>query len=361
MFKKIVVFSLISFSLLIGCSDDNSSSDTVWEQKSQMLTNWSDNFIIPNYQNLYDRLSDLENSVAAFNTEPSLQSLEDVRDLWLQAYRSWQHVEMFNIGPAEQTFYHLKMNVFPTSVSNIENIITAGDYSILDNSPYNSAQGFPAMDYLLFGIAEDDASIINLYISNSNYRNYLTEIMDRMLINTSYVVNEWSSYRSAFISSVENTATSSANKMINDFIYYYEKGFRANKFGIPAGIFSGGNIYPDKVEAFYNKNVSRTLALEAVDAIKMFYNGNGNPSLKQFLDNFATDEMSNLSSDINTQLDLGKSSIQGLDSNFVNQLNNEYLEMAATYDIIQAGTVLLKTDMLSVLQIATDYVDADGD
>ena len=149
--------------------------------------------------------------------------------------------------------------------------------------------------------------------------------------------------------------------MTNDFIYYYEKGFRANKFGIPVGIFSGGNIYPDKVEAYYNKNVSRTLALEAMDAIKMFYNGNGNPSLKQFLDNFTTDEMPNLSSDINAQLDLGKSSIEGLDSNFVNQLNNEYLEMAATYDIIQAGTVLLKTDMLSVLQIATDYVDADGD
>jgi hypothetical protein len=35
--------------------------------------------------------------------------------------------------------------------------------------------------------------------------------------------------------------------------------------------------------------------------------------------------------------------------------------MAITYDVIQVGTVLLKTDMLTVLQIATDYVDADGD
>ena len=31
------------------------------------------------------------------------------------------------------------------------------------------------------------------------------------------------------------------------------------------------------------------------------------------------------------------------------------------YDAIQQGTILLKTDMLSVLQIPTDYVDADGD
>jgi hypothetical protein len=217
------------------------------------------------------------------------------------------------------------------------------------------------MDYLLFGVAEDDTSLVNRYTSNSNYTNYLTEIMGRMVSNTNYVKSEWSSYRAGFIASVENTATSSANKMTNDFIYYYEKGFRANKFGIPVGIFSGGNIFPEKVEAYHNENVSKLLALEAMDAIKSFFNGNGNPSLKQFLDNFASEEMPNLSSDINAQLDLGKSSIEGMDSNFVNQLNNDFSGMAVTYDNIQYGTVLLKTNMLSVLQIATDYVDADGD
>ena len=352
---------MISVALFIGCSDDSTTSQTVWEQKSQMLTNWADNFIIPNYQNLSNKLSELETSVAAFNATPNTETLEATRVSWLEAYKSWQHVEMFNIGPAEQTFYHLKMNVYPASTENIDTFIASGNFSNLDNAPYYSAQGFPAMDYLLFGVAEDDASLVNLYNSNPNYSNYLTEIMDRMVSNTNYVKSEWSSYRAGFIASVENTATSSANKMTNDFIYYYEKGFRANKFGIPVGIFSGGNIFPEKVEAYHNENVSKLLALEAMDAIKTFFNGNGNPSLKQFLDNFATEEMLNLSSDINAQLDLGKSSIEGLDSNFVNQLNNNFLDMAITYDNIQVCTVLLKTDMLSVLQIATDYVDADGD
>ena len=361
MFKKIILLCLISVALFIGCSDDSTTSQTVWEQKSQMLTNWADNFIVPNYQNLSDKLTVLETSVTAFNAAPNLESLETVRTSWLEAYKSWQHVEMFNIGPAEQTFYHLKMNVYPASTENIDTFIASGNFSNLDNAPYYSAQGFPAMDYLLFGLNSDDASIVNLYNSNPNYCNYLSEIMDRMVFNTNYVKSEWSSYRAGFIESVENTATSSANKMTNDFIYYYEKGFRANKFGIPVGIFSGGNIFPEKVEAYHNENVSKLLALEAMDAIKSFFNGNGNPSLKQFLDNFATEEMLNLSSDINAQLDLGKSSIEGLDSNFVNQLNNDFLVMAVTYDNIQAGTVLLKTDMLSVLQIATDYVDADGD
>jgi predicted lipoprotein len=361
MFKKISLLSLISVALFIGCSDDSTTSQTVWEQKSQMLTNWADNFIIPNYQNLSNKLSELETSVAAFNATPNNETLEATRVSWLEAYKSWQHVEMFNIGPAEQTYYHLKMNVYPASTENIDALIASGNFSNLDNAPYYSAQGFPAMDYLLFGVAEDDTSLVNRYTSNSNYTNYLTEIMDRMVSNTNYVKSEWSSYRAGFIASVENTATSSANKMTNDFIYYYEKGFRANKFGIPVGIFSGGNIFPEKVEAYHNENVSKLLALEAMDAIKSFFNGNGNPSLKQFLDNFASEEMPNLSSDINAQLDLGKSSIEGMDSNFVNQLNNDFSGMAVTYDNIQYGTVLLKTNMLSVLQIATDYVDADGD
>ena len=182
-----------------------------------------------------------------------------------------------------------------------------------------------------------------------------------MSSSTDYVLTEWTNFRSGFISSVENTATSSANRMTNDFIYYYEKGFRANKFGIPVGIFSGGNVFPEKVEAYHNKNVSKILALEALDAIKLFFNGNGSYSLSQYINNFATDDMENLSNDINSQFDLSRNSIEGLDSNFVNQLNSNPLQIGITYDIIQAGTVLLKTDMLSVLQIATDYVDADGD
>ena len=83
MLKKIAVLVTISVGLLIGCSDNSSSdstssqtSQTVWEQKSQMLTNWADNFIIPNYQNLYDKLSELETTVANFNATPNTWELK---------------------------------------------------------------------------------------------------------------------------------------------------------------------------------------------------------------------------------------------------------------------------------------------
>ena len=364
MSKKYILL-ILSLIFLISCSNEDSPSsqtnNSVWEQKTNMLSNWTDNFIIPYHDTLLNNLNNLESAAEGFATDMSLNNLELLRNQWLTAYKSWQYVEMFNIGPAEQSFYYQKMNVYPANISKITELIGSGDFTNLNNSPFYSAQGFPALDYLLFGLASNDQSLLNLFSSNDKYFNYMNEVIDRMISNTNYVINGWTSYKQDFVNSVENTATSSANKITNDFIFYYEKGFRSNKFGIPIGIFSGGNIFPEKVEGYYNRNVSRTLALEALTAIEEFFTGKGGYSLKGFIDNFATGDNSNLSNQIIDQFNTVRFTVNQLDSSFVTQINEDLSSMNATYDIIQTGTVLLKTDMLSVLQIATDYVDADGD
>ena len=53
--------------------------------------------------------------------------------------------------------------------------------------------------------------------------------------------------------------------------------------------------------------------------------------------------------------------ISELNTNFSEQVNQENLKMLITYDVIQANVVFLKVDMLQVLNISVDYVDADGD
>ena len=110
------------------------------------------------------------------------------------------------------------------------------------------------------------------------------------------------------------------------------------------------------MEAYYNQNISGILALEAINAIKTFFDGNGSYSLKQFIDNFATDELANLSSDISAQFSLVQSNIEALDSNFANQINNGLNQINVTYDNIQTGTVMLKTDM-SVSYTHSDAAD----
>ena len=360
MIKKIFSFTFIISLLIFSCSSDNDdSSSEVWEQKSEMLTNWADNFIIPSHSTLLNNLVYLEGAGNSFTNLPNQQNLDSLRTVFINAYMSWQYVEMFDIGPAEESYYKSKMNIYPTTISRIE-INIQNENTDFNNSNNYSAQGFPALDYLLYGIETSDELIISKYNTDSKYLSYLSEIINQMLQNTYPIVEEWESYRNSFISSVENTATSSVNKMTNDFIYYYEKGFRANKFGIPAGVFSGGAL-PEKVEAYYNKNISKALALESFQAIKNFYNGNGGVSLRQYISEVSTAEYSELSTDILDLFNIAENLINGLDDNFYNQILTNNVQVLEAYDAIQQGTILLKTDMLSVLQIPTDYVDADGD
>jgi hypothetical protein len=197
--------------------------------------------------------------------------------------------------------------------------------------------------------------------------NYLGSLIEDLATNVKNVNDDWIKVKNEFVNSVDNTASSNLNMMVNDFIYYYEKGFRANKFGIPAGVFSGGAL-PDKVEGFYSKNFSKVFALEAMTSIKKFFNGKSYKDenlvglgLKSYLDFVEKDKDELLSEIINTQLEDAEKSINELQNNLSDQINSDNVKVLRTYDVIQRAVVLLKVDMLQALNIAVDYADADGD
>ncbi|MEC8615855.1 MAG: imelysin family protein [Bacteroidota bacterium] len=351
-------------------SEDSSSSDNFESQtfdRKALLTNWANNIIIPLYENFNTNLTALSDEITKFNETPNLDNLKLVREKWLDAYKSWQHVEMFNLGKAEETYFQSKMNVYPSDKERIERNLTNETYN-LDNPNNNDAQGFPALDYMLYGSDESDEKIVDKYLlENKKYNTYLSSLIDKMVSNTSVVVNDWNQNKDTYINSTENTSTSSINKITNDFIYYYEKLFRANKIGIPAGVFSGSKL-PDRVEGYYSKIYSKDLALEAMSAIENFFVGKKynseekGESLESYL-NFLNSEKNgtSLSESITDQFKVAKETIDKLNNDFASQVNEDNNKMLVAYDEIQKGVVFMKTDMLQSLSISVDYVDADGD
>ena len=221
----------------------------------------------------------------------------------------------------------------------------------------------------MFGLGENDNVIIDKYASEDfNYSKYLVEVIDKMIALTSEIKEGWNDeFRNSFINSTENTSTSSVNMVLNDFIFYFEKGFRANKVGIPSGVFSDLPL-PDRVEAYYSKKYSRLLALEANKAIRNFFNGKYYEdneqvglSVRDYLDYLESDEETKLSDKINNQLDSIDSKLNSLNPDFTQQIIQDNLAMLYAFDVIQANVVLLKVDMLQKLNINVDYADADGD
>tara|TARA_B100000809_G_C15130398_1_gene528161 strand:+ start:871 stop:1977 length:1107 start_codon:yes stop_codon:yes gene_type:complete len=366
---KNISLLIIVLIIVISCSKDDDTSGSQNNDdfnREAMLSNIADNIIIPSYQDLNTKLGVLVSTKDDFITDPNLENLSSLRTSWLNAYKSWQFVEMFNIGKAEEISYHFQMNIYPTNDDDIKNNIALGDAD-LEHPNNNDAVGFPALDYMLYGIENTDFAIIEKYTSDpesENHKAYLSDLTIQMKSLTESVLNDWtSSYRSIFINSTSNTATSGFNQFVNDYIYYYEKGLRANKIGIPAGNFSSSPL-PNKVEAFYNKEISKILALEALSAVQNLFNGksyNTNSLDSSFSDYLIYLNRSDLVTLINDKLDLAREKINLLDDDFFTQINEDNTKMTNAYDALQTVVVLLKVDMLQAFNISVDYVDADGD
>ncbi|WP_124981051.1 imelysin family protein [Nonlabens xiamenensis] len=367
-----LLLPLLAIFLILACSestDDGGSTSDDFDRKA-LLENAADNIIIPALTQLVEDLEDLQLAQQDFTATPNTTTLASLRTHWLDAYMTWQYIEMFNIGKAEEILYAFQMNIYPTNVTDINNNIASGTYDLsIPNN--NDAVGFPALDYLLFGVGQDETAILTAYTTATDAQNrkqYLADLIDRMLELSNVVLDDWNgSYRDQFVNSTGNTATSSVNLLINDFIFYYEKGLRANKIGIPAGVFSTTPL-PDRVEAYYSGELSKQLSLAALHASEAFFNGrafNGmgsGPSYASYATYLRNNNGSeDLTAAINNQLGVARSQMNQLDDNFSEQISTSNQMMTRTYDELQRAVVLLKVDLLQTLNISVDYVDADGD
>ena len=372
-YSFLFIFLLLIFSCSENNNDNSSSSDNY--NRQSLLVNLVSNIIIPAHDNHMQHLNDLQSHINTFNSEKTISNLQSIRSSFVDSYLAWQHIEMFNIGYAEEIFYARKMNIYPTNTITIENNIQDQVYD-LDNDPYQfSAQGYPAIDYMIFGLDDGIEAILEKYLldsTNETYTNYLNDLIIKMVANSQSVIEYWSSNNSNFTNSTGNTASSSLNMLVNDFVYYYEKGLRANKIGIPAGYWSG--LLPQNVEAVYKQDISKALAMEALTACQNFFLGRhfessdtvgeGLYDYLAYLDdtNYSDSQMFiGLEDDIVDAFDNSMEKIELLNDNFVTQINTDNLKMLEAFDAIQVGVVRLKTNMMSILGISVDYFDADGD
>ena len=366
--KKIGVY-LFLLTLVVSCTTESNNQQSVEDKsfRESVLSNTVDNIIVPAHVNLLTNLESLQTAYNNFYNSVSEENFNIVKSEWRKSYVAWQYVELYNIGKAEQISYNLRSNTYPCNTTMIDMNIQNQMYDFsADNYLNYSSQGFPALDYMLYGIDSDTSNILNLYNTDNLYLEYSKVLIDELVINTQSVLNYWNDEKLSFVNSNGNTATSSLNMLINDFIYYYEKGFRANKIGIPAGVYSTSSSLPQNIEGYYSQYFSKTLALHALESSRKFFTGESfsssqlGSSIVTYL-NFLDVTNSVLTDDIISKFENSKQQLEMLDNNFVNQIQLDNMKMLATFDAIQEAVPLMKIQMLQALRIKVDYVDADGD
>jgi len=362
---------VIVVSTITCCSSSGNGSSTDNFDRTALLTNWADNIIIPGYVNYQGKLQVLVNDVAAFNASPDETNLQTVRTSWFEAYKAYQAVSIFYMGKAVDISLNDSANTYPADAAGIESNIATGGYNLNLFAQF-SRQGFPGLDYMINGLGASDAAIVSFYYTNPNavkYKQYLTDITTKLKSNVDAVIADWNAgYRNTYISNTGTGVSSSVSKTTNLFVKNLEKTIRTGKIGIPAGLFSSGTLFPDKVEAYYKNNISKELLNVSIKAEQDFFNGKyanstqTGPSLKSYLDYMnSVRNGQNLSTIINNQFETIYTSNATLSDSFSQQVNTDNSKMIAAYDVIQQEVVYLKLDMMQALNITIDYVDGDGD
>lgn len=370
-YTKIFFFAFAILALVSCNSDDGGNiTDKDTFDRAALLKNWADNIIIPSYENFALHTADLQAKTEAFVQDPSEASLADLRTSYEEAYVQYQTVALFGMGRAESVNYRMFLNTYPVDEPTVQEKIGTGSYNLELPTSYDE-QGFPALDLLINGLAEDNAGTVDFYTTHSNasaYRDYLETVSFRINILTQQVLSDWqNSFRDEFVSNTASSTTGSVDRFTNDYVMYYEKHLRSGKIGIPAGVFTG-NPMPQNVEARYSDGLSKTLYLKALGTVQDFFNGKHfdrnetGPSYKQYLDHLNTIKNStDLSGLINSQFAAIEQQATNLNDDFVEQIQTDNSVMLEAFDELQQNVVLLKLDMLQALSINVDYVDTDGD
>lgn len=370
MMKKIIsAFLLLTLVFTIaGCKKKKQSEEEEEDlafDKTGMLSNYSSNIIF-NIQFAKSGIDSFAMAYAGFVSNKTPQTLALVRQKFVTAYKKYQHMELFGLGPAENEIVFANFNTFPTDTAQVLSNISSGSYNLATVSNLD-AKGFPAIDYLLFTPGRTDAEIVTLFANSLNRVNYMSDCINDMQTKTNNILNGWlNGYQSTFNSSTGSEIGSSLGLLVNNLNFQIDLMKNA-KVGIPLGKKSMGNILPEKCEAVYSNTISVSLIRECLNNIENVYlgrslNGHDGLGLDDYLDALGVQHNSgSLNDAIKNQFAVAKSKLALVNDPLSVSVANDAATVDVAYVEMVKLLVLLKTDAPSALGIVITYQDGDGD
>lgn len=371
---KTLFCSLILVTGLIGllpsCVENSGEENQQVTARKPILENLAKTVIVPGYENLHARFSLLDQAVKDFTAEPNQAHLTGLREEFINAYSQWQSVSFLEFGPAFSQTLRAEVNTFPTDNFSIDNAIQTGEFSFTGFSTQNR-KGLPAMDYLIYGLADTDEGILEQYTTDAhaeNRKEYLLSISQLILNKVDLVLNQWlpsgGNYQEEFIQKDGTDVGSSFGEMVNTLSQYLERFTRDARLGIPLGKRSQGVIIPRNVEAYYSQQ-STPLLVEHISGMKDFYLGkngvNDGKGFYEFLQEINAGEDESLGQRILDQFDLILSRLDQLPSPLSATIQTNPAPAEAAHVELQKQVILIKTEFSSALGVLITYQDNDGD
>ncbi|MGV2829749.1 imelysin family protein [Myxosarcina sp. GI1(2024)] len=144
----------------INAKNANSSTTKV-EAKATNLEaialGFADAVVIPTYQQLVRKSSELEQAVETFTNNPTDRNLEQARETWLKSRHPWEQSEAFAFGPADSLGYDGDLDDWPVNQTDVAAVLNSDESLTLDyvENLQTTQKGFHTIELLLFGTDND--------------------------------------------------------------------------------------------------------------------------------------------------------------------------------------------------------------
>ncbi len=357
-----ILFFLALVGGLMSCEEGpvDNPCEIDFDQE-ELFSDLTEEVIIPQWDSMRTAFQTMDESAVPFVDSPTLERFDLLRDNYLNAYRRWQRVRVFSFGPAEETMLVERMNSFPVEVDRLESLLGADsvDFTHPDNK---FAQGFPALDYLLFGLENSASSIVMRFRDDKDLRDYLSANLEFMEDQLEQVWIAWSGdYPQAFINNTGTSEGSALSLLINHINLRYEE-MRRNKLGIPSGIAALGIERPEKVEAYHSEYSLELLKSSVRGIHQAFTSGNG-LGLDDYLEaaGAKTSTGEELDDVISEQFETAIEDIDQIPPSLATSIEGEDESIEVAYQALARQTVYLKTDLPAALCVSITYVDNPSD
>jgi predicted lipoprotein len=361
--KLLTLSAFVFFIAACGNDPQPTGCNTDFDEDA-MFTNLADNLIIPAYTDLKAKVEDLNAKTTDFQANSNQTNLDALRLSFNTAYISWQTASPYEFGPAAVEFLHNSLNNFPLDTAIVNEKIQNSDYDFTSPDAYD--KGFPALDYLLYGIGANDAEILSKYATTSTqtlHSFYLGNVVNDIKNRVNNTFDAWTNgtYKTEFIANTGTAAGSSLSLIVNSFNQNYEY-IKRDKLGIPSGVLTLGFTNPTKVEAYYSGR-SVALATAALSASLDYYKGKNGLGLDDYLQKIGTMKGDKtLDVVIQEQFATALSAVQNLGTTPLSEtVTNNTQTVVNAYNEVTKQLINVKTDMPSVLCVSITYIDNPSD
>jgi predicted lipoprotein len=211
--KKFIQPVLILTAVILviaGCSkapvSNNTTNTTTLE--GEVLTDFSNDLVNPNYQDIQAKASIMNDAVAALVTNTTDANLATTRTAWKNARAAWESCEGFLFGPVEDFNYDPDMDDWPVNKVDLDSLLASSNpLTVADIAALpTTLKGFHAIEYVIFGVGSSrKASEIT-----AREKTYLTSLAQSLYNTTTDLVNSWSPASGNYTAQVTSAGAGSA-------------------------------------------------------------------------------------------------------------------------------------------------------